>query len=353
MRTHGLHRKALTGPVTPARGLKPYVVMALDMSLYALGSMIALMAASVGLKLLGSALVAAGIVRMFLVGHDACHGSFFATKRLNNILGRIAFLPSMTAFTLWDVGHNVAHHGFNNLKGRDQVWIPYSMAEFERLPRYRRVLERIYRSGVGCGLYYLVELWWKKLFFASRAQIGSRRMKYKLDSALVSLGAIAWVAIVGIVAYRTHQNFWLLAAVAIALPFALWNSIIGFVVFLHHTHPGIAWFHKRREWQSNRAYLTATVNVRLPLGIGGFLHHIMEHSAHHVNPRISMFGLASAQRRLNTHTDDAMLSYRLDWKSYRDLVRRCKLYDYSAHTWLDWRGVVTSTVVLPVAPAPV
>jgi len=57
------------------------------------------------LKSLGSALIAAGIVRLFLVGHDACHGSFFAAKTLNHVFGRIAFLPSMTAFSLWDVGH--------------------------------------------------------------------------------------------------------------------------------------------------------------------------------------------------------------------------------------------------------
>ena len=33
-----------------------------------------------------------------------------------------------------------------------------------------------------------------------------------------------------------------------------------------------------------------------------------------------------------------------------DVVRRCKLYDYANHAWLDFRGQVTARVTL-VAPA--
>jgi hypothetical protein len=32
--------------------------------------------------------------------------------------------PSLTPFSLWDVGHNVVHHGYTNLKGFDFVWAP-------------------------------------------------------------------------------------------------------------------------------------------------------------------------------------------------------------------------------------
>jgi acyl-lipid omega-6 desaturase (Delta-12 desaturase) len=352
MSNPALSRKRLLDPAAPPTSLQPFMVLALDVAVYTGGSVLALLANTLWLKLAGSALITIGIVRMFLVGHEACHGSFFATKGLNNVLGRIAFMPSMTAYTLWDIGHNVAHHGFNNLKGRDQVWIPYSKEEFDRLSFTRRTLERIYRSGLGCGLYYFIELWWKKLFFATRKEIGSGRMKYKLDSVFVTLGALAWTGIVAFVAHHTQQNFWLLIGLAIALPFALWNCIMGFVVFVHHTHPTIAWFQKRQEWQQNRAYLTATANVNLPLGIGHILHNIMEHNAHHVNPRLSMFRLRAAQRQLRTRAPEAVLTYQLNWSTYRDCVRRCKLYDYTNHTWLNWRGEVTARIAR-LDPVPV
>jgi omega-6 fatty acid desaturase (delta-12 desaturase) len=341
-----MSRKALLLAFENAGYFRPFFALIVDIGIFAGGLTFVLMDGSVWLKILGSALITAGIVRLFLIGHDACHGSFFKSQLLNDIFGRVAFLPSMTAFSLWDVGHNVAHHGFNNLKGRDQVWAPFSKEEFDALPRHRRVLERIYRSGAGWGLYYLLELWWKKLYFATRRQIGASRARYQWDSLLVTVGMVLWVALVALVAKQTEQSFWLLLALGIVVPFALWNFIMGFVVFVHHTHPGIAWFQRRQEWQRYRAYLTATVHVRFPFGIDRLMHNIMEHNAHHLNPRIPMYSLRKAQRMLNERFNDQYQAYRMTWQVYRDCVRRCKLYDFVNHAWLDFRGQITARVDL-------
>jgi omega-6 fatty acid desaturase (delta-12 desaturase) len=258
----------------------------------------------------------------------------------------------MTAFSLWEVGHNTAHHGFNNLKGRDQVWAPFSKAEFDALPRHRRSLERLYRGGLGWGAYYLIEMWWKKLYFASRREIGSSRREYKIDSLLVTAGALLWLGVVALVARSTGQSFLLLTALAIVLPFLLWNAIMGLVVYLHHTSPKIAWFQNRQEWQRHRAYLTSTARVTLPLRLDRLMHGIMEHNAHHLNPRIPMFALREAQQLLRERFPE-LCDYRLDRRTYMDSVRRCKLYDYVNHAWLDFEGRVTARVVLaaPVNPA--
>jgi acyl-lipid omega-6 desaturase (Delta-12 desaturase) len=334
----------------PRSQLLPVAALVLDLALFSSGSALTLLAASIWLKVLGTLVVTAGIVRLFMIGHDACHGSFFSNQTLNAVAGRIAFLPSMTAFSLWEVGHNTAHHGFNNLKGRDQVWAPMSKAEFDAVPRYRKVLERFYRSGLGWGAYYLVEMWWKKLYFASRSEIGSSRRKYKLDSLLVTAGAALWLAVVAQVAHATGQSFALLVALAVVIPFLLWNGTIGFVVYLHHTNPRIAWFRSRPEWQRNRAYLTSTARVRFPLGIDRLLHNIMEHNAHHLNPAIPMFRLRAAQQALRERFPN-LCEYRLDWRSYMDCARRCKLYDFAEHAWLDFSGQVTARVVLAESAA--
>lgn len=344
-------RKALLLAFENAGFLRPFMALAIDLSLFAGGLALVLIESAIWLKYLGSVLITAAIVRLFLIGHDACHGSFFKSDVLNHIFGRIAFLPSMTAFSLWDVGHNVAHHGFNNLKGRDQVWAPFSKEEFDALPRYRRLLERVYRSGAGWGLYYFLELWWKKLYFATRKQIGASRAKYHWDSALVTVTMALWITLVVAVAIETEQNVWVLLALGIVVPFALWNTIMGFVVFVHHTHPAIAWFQKRHEWQRYRAYLTATVQVGFPFGIDRLMHNIMEHNAHHLNPRIPMYSLRRAQAVLTERFNDQFQAYRMTWQSYRDCVRRCKLYDFTNHAWLDFRGQVTSRVPLSSAAA--
>jgi len=343
-------RKALLLQFERSGFFRPFLALAIDLAVFSAGLAMVLMDSALWLKLVGTVLITAGIVRLFLIGHDACHGSFFKSPLLNDIFGRIAFIPSMTAFSLWDVGHNVAHHGFNNLKGRDQVWAPLSKAEYDALPGYRKALERIYRSGAGWGLYYFVELWWKKLYFATKRQIGSTRAKYNWDSVLVTAGMGGWVALVALVAYETEQSVWLLLLLGVVVPFAIWNVIMGFVVFVHHTHPNIAWFTKRAEWQRYRAYLTATVHVRFPFGIDRLMHNIMEHNAHHLNPRIPMYTLRDAQSALTERFSGEFNAYKLDWRGYMDVVRRCKLYDYANHAWLDFRGQVTSQVSL-VAPA--
>jgi omega-6 fatty acid desaturase (delta-12 desaturase) len=345
-------RKALLLAFEKAGFFQPALAFLWDMTIFVGGVALVLIDAGLLWKIVGSFLATAGIVRLFLIGHDACHGAFFKNKVLNDIVGRIAFLPSMTAFSLWDVGHNVAHHGFNNLKGRDQVWAPFSKEEFDALPRYRKLLERIYRSGAGWGLYYFLELWWKKLYFATKRQIGASRAKYHWDSALVTLAMVAWIAVVTLVAIRTEQNVWLLLALGVIVPFALWNVVMGFVVFVHHTHPSIAWFQQRHEWQRYRAYLTATVHVKFPFGLDRLMHNIMEHNAHHLNPRIPMYQLRRAQQLLNERFNDQFQSYRMNWRTYRECVRSCKLYDFANHAWLDFKGQVTARVpLLETSPA--
>jgi omega-6 fatty acid desaturase (delta-12 desaturase) len=345
------NRKALLGAFEKAPPLLlPTAVFLFDVALFAASSALVVMADSLALKLVGTLVVTAAIVRLFLVGHDACHGSFTGSKKLNAVFGRIAFLPSMTAFSLWDVGHNTAHHGFNNLKGRDQVWTPFSKDEFDGLPKYRQSLERLYRSGIGWGAYYLIEMWWKKLFFATRKEIGSSRREYRLDSLLAATGAVVWIGAIAFCAIETGQSVTLLLLLAIVVPFLVWNAIMGFVVYVHHTNPQIAWFQNRQEWQRRRAYLTSTACVRFPFHLDRLMHNIMEHNAHHVSPRIPMFTLRAAQEALREKFPE-LCDYRLNLRSYLDIARRCKLYDYTNHAWLDFSGRITARVTLATAVA--
>jgi omega-6 fatty acid desaturase (delta-12 desaturase) len=104
-------------------------------------------------KLLCAVAMGFTIGRLFIIGHDACHQSLTPHRGLNKWLGRIAFLPSLTTYSLWDIGHNVVHHGYTNLKGFDFVWAPLTQEEFAKLSWMGRLLDRIYRSGWAPGLY--------------------------------------------------------------------------------------------------------------------------------------------------------------------------------------------------------
>jgi acyl-lipid omega-6 desaturase (Delta-12 desaturase) len=297
-------------------------------------------------KVFASLVAALWIARLFVIGHDACHGSYTSNKTLNKWIGRIAFLPSLTPYSLWEVGHNLAHHGFTNLKGRDYVWTPYSPNEFASLPWMRRQLERVYRSGVGQGVYYMIEMWWKKLFFPGRRHVTTRRTSHMVDSLLVAGFGALWIGGLTLWGVYSGKSIGSLLTFGFAVPFFLWNCLMGFVIYVQHTHPRVAWYERRDEWSANAGYATTTVHVKLMRPLDGLIHYILEHGAHHVNMGIPLYRLKEAQSRLTATLDERLNSEVFTWRYYWNTVRRCKLYDFAQHVWTDFDGRVTSQPVV-------
>jgi omega-6 fatty acid desaturase (delta-12 desaturase) len=333
----------LLQPFTLQRGIAtPIVWFFLDWLVFGAAIASLLVTDSWWVRVFASLVAALWIARLFVIGHDACHGSYTPSKILNGWIGRIAFLPSLTPFSLWDVGHNLAHHGFTNLKGRDYVWTPYSPHEFARLPWMRRLLEHIYRSGFGQGIYYMIEMWWKKLFFPSAKHVGHRRTSYWWDCALVSGFGAAWIG--GLAGWSLYSGrpLWSLLLFGFVIPFFVWNCLMGFVIYVQHTHPRVAWYDRRDEWSANAGYATTTVHVKLMRPLDGLIHYILEHGAHHVNMGIPLYRLKEAQARLSATLDERLKSEVFTWRYYWNTVRRCKLYDFAQHVWMDFDGRVTS-----------
>ena len=92
--------------------IAPVVWFVLDWMVLGITIASLLIVESMWIKVFISMVAALWIARLFVIGHDACHGSYTPNKKLNKWIGRIAFLPSLTPFSLWDIGHNLAHHGF-------------------------------------------------------------------------------------------------------------------------------------------------------------------------------------------------------------------------------------------------
>lgn len=292
---------------------------------------------------IGLGMVAGFIIgRLFILGHDACHQSFTPYRGLNRVLGRIAFLPSMTPYSLWDIGHNLVHHGQTNLKGFDFVWAPFSADEYRALPPLRRWLERIYRSGWVPGLYYFIEMWWLRMYFPNKTYMGAKRPVFIWDGILVTLFGLLWVAVMVWVAGVTHQSVAWTVVAGFLVPFIFWNFMIGFVVYAHHTHTAVAWYDNKAEWTSAQPFVTTTVHLIFSFRIGALMHHIMEHTAHHLDMGIPLYRLKEAQKFLETHLPGRIVIQKFSWNWYFDTACRCKLYDFKARRWLDFDGNPTS-----------
>ena len=347
------HRKILRSwllPITGRSTARALALLATDsLLLVALLAGVPL-AGAIWVKLLCG--LAAGFVigRLFVIGHDGCHHSLTPHRRLNKWLSRIAFLPSLTAYSLWDVGHNQVHHGFTNLKGVDFVWAPLTLQEFSALTPVGRFMERIYRSGWAPGLYYMVEIWWKKMMFPRRATLGYKyQAAFKWDCLLVAAFAMIWMGTLAGAAWLTGQSTVLLLALGFVLPLAFWFNMMGFVIYGHHTHVRVSWHNDRASWQRAQPFVSTTVHLTFPFYIGSMLHHIMEHTAHHVDMSIPLYKLKGAQSRLEKLLPGRIVIQPFSLRWYFATARACKLYDFRRNAWTDFTGRLTSP---PRAEAP-
>lgn len=335
------HRKVIRSwlaPISSPSTARALALVLLDVALFVAGLAAAVLARHPLVQLLAGAATGLVISRLFILGHDACHQSLTRHRALNRWLGRLVFLPSLTPYSLWEVGHNVVHHGYTNLRGFDFVWQPRSLDEYRALSAWKRGLERVYRSGWAPWLYYLIEIWWTRMFFPSRATMPTRRAVFTRDCWLVSAFAIAWVAGLAAAGFATQQSVAWLLTVGFALPFIVWNGMIGFVVYVHHTHLGVAWYEDKASWSASQPFVSTTVHLTFRSAMGTVLHHIMEHTAHHVDMSVPLYRLKRAQALLESELAGAIVIQPFSWRWYADNARRCKLYDFKARGWTDFEG---------------
>ena len=342
------HRKVIRSwlsPMTEARTFKAILLLVLDAVLWILSIAATVYFENILIKVLFGAIAGFITGRIFILGHDACHQSFTPYRGLNKVLGRIAFLPSLTPYSLWDIGHNVVHHGQTNLKGFDFVWAPLSKTEYDALPKWRQFLERHYRSGWGPVTYYLIEIWWNKMFFPNKKYRPADRSIFIKDNLLVSAFAIIWIGLLSFFAVNTGQSVLISLLCGFVLPYLFWNGMIGFVVYVHHTHPAVCWYDNKSEWLRAQPFVSTTVHLTFGFYWGALMHHIMEHTAHHVDMSVPLYNLQAAQNRLETLLPERIIVQPFSWKWYFDTAKTCKLYDFTEKAWLDFDGKKTADSV--------
>jgi acyl-lipid omega-6 desaturase (Delta-12 desaturase) len=281
---------------------------------------------------------------LFVIAHDAAHDAFTPYRAINAVLARILFVPSWHSYTGWVHAHNHIHHGWTNLQQRDYVWAPLSLAEYRSLPAWKRLLVRVYRWWPGFGLYYLVEILVKKILIVQpETRRWKNRLRWALDDLLVVLGVaaqtVATLAIARRLGATAHPALVIVAAQIVPCLMALW--LVGFVTYLQHTHPSIPWFQDLDEWTFYTGQVLGTTHTDFARGVNRLIHNIMEHTAHHVDPRIPLYHLPRAQEKLAT--EHPPVRHNFSWRSFGYLQRTCQLYDFERHCWLSFDGRATTS----------
>ena len=346
---NNLHLQQLRAAVAeftqPATGLALAIFMT-DMVVYivAIGGVIFL--ENIFLRILCSFVAGLLISLLFVVAHDAAHNSFTGSRLLNRVIARIAFLPCLHNYSLWLIAHNRWHHKLTNMKGNNS-WSPLSRDEYEALPAWRQVVERFYRSPAVICFNYLTERWWKNKFFPYKRITKDYQAAYWSDFMLIVSSQAAFL---GLLVYAgshlAHTSPAGLIILGFIIPLLYASFMVGSSVYLQHTHESIPWFRSEADCRRLGRTERVTMHVRLPRWYNLLSHNVMEHTAHHVDPRIPLYNLSKAQKALCERLGAEMSTVTFSFKGFLRTMERCKLYDYDQHRWLDFSGRATSEPLL-------
>ena len=84
------------------------------------------------------------------------------------------------------------------------------------------------------------------------------------------------------------------------------------------------------------------MHLTFPFKMGTLMHHIMEHTAHHVDMTIPLYKLKQAQAKLEELLPGRIIIQRFSWRWYFTTAKACKLYDFTRRCWTDYKGRATS-----------
>ena len=231
---------------------------------------------------LALAILAGGLlVRIFILFHDCCHGSFFASRRANTLLGTIAGIMVFTAFDDWRRTHGRHHATFGNLdrRGTGDVWT-MTVEEYRAAPLEKRLAYRVFRNplilfGPGPVILFLI---------INRFPSTDARRRDRISVLFTDLAILAVFILAGLtIGMRTY--------LLIQLPIILVASSAGMWLFyVQHQFEGVYWA-RHENWDPMRVALEGSSYYQLPRVLQWFTGNIGLHHVHHVRPRIPNYNL--------------------------------------------------------------
>lgn len=235
----------------------------------------------------GLALLASGfLIRVFIIFHDCGHGSFFKSRRANDILGFITGVLSFTPYYHWRWEHALHHATAGDLdrRGTGDVWT-LTVQEYLEASRWKRFAYRLARNPF--LLFVLAPLFLflvKQRFPSRKAPRRERNSVYWTNLALASVATV-FSFVFGLKTYLLLQFGLVMAAGA----GGVW------LFYVQHQFEGVYW-ERRMNWDYCMAALKGSSYYKLPKLLQWFSGNIGFHHIHHLSPRIPNYSLEKCHK---------------------------------------------------------
>lgn len=231
---------------------------------------------------LALAVPAAGfLVRIFIIFHDCGHGSFFASRKLNQTIGIICGLMVFTPYHRWHYEHQVHHQTVGNLdkRGMGDV-LTMTVEEYRNSPKNKRFWYRMYRNPL--ILLLIVPLLLFTLVY--RLPGGDRSLKMNIQTHATTLALVLIIAAVSLlIGFKTF--------LIIQLPVLLMASLAGvWLFYLQHQYKDVVW-ERSANWDYKKMAIKGSSFLKLPPVLQFFSGNIGYHHIHHLGPGIPNYYL--------------------------------------------------------------
>lgn len=233
------------------------------------------------------AILAGGLtVRMFIIHHDCGHGSFFKSRRANDVWGFITGVLTLTPYHHWRWEHSIHHTTSSNLdrRGTGDIWT-LTVREYMESTRRKRLAYRLMRNPFVLfvlGPLYMLLI--KQRFPDAKAGRRERRSVHLTNLGILGIAA-GLILIFGIKAYLVIQ----LTAVAVAGSAGVW------LFYVQHQFEGVYW-QRQGKWDYLTAALQGSSFYKLPKILQWFTGNIGFHHIHHLSSRIPNYNLERCHR---------------------------------------------------------
>lgn len=220
-------------------------------------------------------------VRIFIIFHDCGHGSFFESRRANEIVGFITGTLVFTAYFAWRHEHAIHHASSGDLdrRGHGDVWM-MTVSEYQAASPGQRLVYRIYRNPlfmfiIGPMVMFLI---------LNRYPVKARRLRevrsiYYTDLALIGI-------FIGMSFLIGFWNFVILQLLVLLVA----SSIGVWLFYVQHQYEGVYW-QRHNEWNYAEAAIQGSSFYKLPKVLQWFSGSIGYHHIHHLSPRIPNYNL--------------------------------------------------------------
>ena len=326
---------------------KGIALFVIDFLLFVFAIVLVLASSSWILKLAGGIIAGIKIANLVTLAHDAAHNSLTGSRVLNKYIAILGFAPGLFNYSLWLHDHHFLHHRKTNEDHPDS-YVPLSREEYDSLSAFQKFKYRLYRapSVWFFGLYYIVERWWIVKFFPRRYMPRKVQQDGWRHFGFLMVYLVSFLTLLILAPLYSPTGSIEAVVYGFVIPFYIFQSLYAFTVFVQHNHYQIPWFKGKRpqEGDGQQAYITAT--LVFPKWFSTLAHNIYDHAAHHIHPAIPCYQLPAAQARLEELIGERAIVSKFSFGWLYELMRRCKLYDYERHYWIDFDGNRSTRVTL-------